>query len=82
MCQRKADIKEIILFNGEIITDAILDCDAQRITGFFPIRLSENDDYIQYIALSAVANLTVTRDAVDNTFFSYYFCPESKVKVV
>ena len=82
MSQRKAEIKEITLFNGEIITDVFLDCDAQRIPGFFPIRCLQNDEYIQYIALSAVANMIVSQDAVDNTFFGYYFCPESKVKVV
>ena len=82
MSQRKAEIKEITLYNGEIISDAILDCDAQRITGFFPIKRSQDDEYIQYIAISAVANMIVTRDAVDNSFFGYYFCPEPKVKVI
>ena len=82
MCQRKVEIKEIVLFNGEIITDAILDCDAQRITGFFPIKRLQNDEYIQYIALSAVSNFTLTKDTVDNSFFGYYFCPEPKVKVI
>lgn len=76
----KPMIREIILVTGEIINDAILETDAERIPGFLAIQSQQYKETTEYIALSAVSSMAIKNEELVR-FSGEYLSPVATVKV-